>query len=158
METDTQTLLLHKTFKMPSTIFQVQKRSLRCSHAIHFGKLYYVQKPQTKSLFKYISKYTFLQSKTTLNCLLVMAQRRLGEYTLLHNVISWKTLYVRHFLYVECHLEETSSELALMECGKSNQWMYGLAVSASVQFVTSKLKGGPSEQTQQESSDSFLST
>lgn len=49
---------------------------------------------------------------------------------------------------MECHLKEMSSELALICCGgKKNQHVHDLAVFASVQFVTSKLKGGQLEQT-----------
>lgn len=83
---------------MPSTIFQVEKKCLRRLHAINFSKLYYVQKSQTKALFKYFPKYTFLQSNMNSNCLLVTAERRLPDYTGLF-VVKCFAMYIHEKCY-----------------------------------------------------------
>lgn len=71
---------LQKSFKNAFYNFSSWKKSPRFLHTIHFSKLYDVQKSQTKALFTYFTKYTFLQSNMSLSCFLVTAQRRLPEY------------------------------------------------------------------------------
>lgn len=119
----TQKLIpLQKSFKNAFYHISSWKKSLRYLHTIHFSKLYDVQKSQTKALFTYFTKYTFLESNMSLSCLLITAQRRLPEYlppfAANNNVHSWKMLWVKHFQYMECHLKEMSSELALICCGE----------------------------------------
>lgn len=99
METDTANDTFTKDFqKCLLQYFKLKKKSLRSLHTICFSKLYYVQKSQTKALFKYFSKYTFLQSNMSLNCLLVMAQRRLPEY-IGPFVVNCFTMYIHEKCY-----------------------------------------------------------
>lgn len=74
---------LQKSFR--NAFYNISSRKkkttrLKYLDTIHFSKPYDVQKSQTKALFTYFTKYTFLQSNMSLSCLLVMAQRMLPEY------------------------------------------------------------------------------
>lgn len=81
METDTETNSFTKVFqKCFPQYFKLEKKSLKYLDTIHFSKLYNAQECQTKDLFTYFIKYTFLQSNMNLRSLLVTAQSRLPEY------------------------------------------------------------------------------
>jgi len=119
METGTANNSFTKDFqKCLLQYFKLEKNNLRGLHAIHFSKLYYVQKSQTKAIFKYFSTYTFLQSNMSLNCVLVLVQR-LPEFIGLFFVNSF-TIYVHE----KCYRLSTFSmvNVTWKKCHQSWHW------------------------------------
>lgn len=89
---------LQKSFKNAFYNISSLKKSLKYLDTIHFSKLCDVQKSQTKALFIYFTKYTFLQSNISLSCLLVTAQRRILEYLQLFSANCF-TMYIHEKCY-----------------------------------------------------------